>query len=265
MAHATNYPVRVEGELGPVTRWMWLVKWILAIPHWIVLFFLRIAFAILTVIAFFAILITARYPRSIFTFNVGVLRWRWRVNFYTYWALGTDRYPPFTLAEVDDYPAKFSVDYPERLSRGLVLIKWWLLVIPHLIVIGFFTGIAVWTTRDGEAGWVWKSEDMPAVWTDDYGKYVAVPGLIFVLVAFAAIALLFAGRYPRGIFDFVLGMNRWLLRVLAYRSLMTDRYPPFRMEPGGRDPGRPARPTTPPAEGGDEGGDEMPVSGGGTA
>ncbi len=115
------YPVSIEGELDPgLSRWLWLVKWLLAIPHYIILIFLWIAYFILTIVAFFAILFTGRYPRGIFNFNVGVLRWHWRVAYYTYNVLGTDRYPPFSL-ERRDYPANLEVEYPERLSRGLVL------------------------------------------------------------------------------------------------------------------------------------------------
>jgi hypothetical protein len=226
MAAVSAHPVRVEGTLDPdLSRWLWLVKWLLAIPHFIVLFFLFIAFFLLTVVAFFAILFTWRYPRPIFDFNLGVLRWGWRVAFYSYGALGTDRYPPFTLAPVPDYPASVEVQYPDRLSRGLVLVKWWLLAIPHYLVLGILLG--------GGGGFAWK-----AGWERDGDEWRSSggPGLIVLLVLFAAIALLFTTRYPRGIFDFVLGLNRWALRVVGYAALMTDVYPPFRLDQGGEEP-----------------------------
>jgi hypothetical protein len=220
-ARPSTHPVLVEGDLDPsLSRWLWLVKWALVIPHWICLAFLWLAFVVLTVIAFFAILFTGRYPRGIFDFNLGVLRWTWRVGFYSYSALGTDRYPPFTLADVPDYPARIDVAYPESLSRGLVLVKWWLLAIPHYIVVGIFAGGAwgAWSGRGGDAAWIGSG------------------GLIGLLACFAGIALLFTTRYPKPIYDFVLGMNRWVWRVVAYAALMTDSYPPFRLDMGPREP-----------------------------
>jgi hypothetical protein len=223
----SSHPVRLEGRLEPqLSRWLWLVKWLLAIPHFIVLFFLIVAFVLLTIVAFFAILFMGRYPRSIFDFNVGVLRWAWRVGFYSYSALGTDRYPPFTLAHVPDYPASIDVEYPEQLSRGLVLVKWWLLAIPHYLLLGIFLG-GGWYAGRGN----WDGDG------DKWGRSGGAPGLIMLLVLFAAIGLLFTTRYPRGIFDFVLGLNRWCFRVAGYAALMTDVYPPFRLDQGGEEPG----------------------------
>ena len=214
------YPVTLEGEFDPaVSRWLWLVKWLLLIPHLIVLAFLWIAAAVIWLIALFAILFTGRYPRGLFDFELGVLRWTWRVLFYSYSALGTDRYPPFSLNEEPDYPARLDVEYPEQLSRGLVLVKWWLLVIPQALVVGIF---------EGGWGWGWRSEE---------AHWVANVGLIGVLVLIAAVMLLFVGRYPRDIFNLVMGLNRWVYRVAAYVLLMRDEYPPFRLDMGPREHG----------------------------
>jgi len=202
----TPYPVRVDAVLDPsVSRGLWLIKWLLLIPHFVVLFFLWVGAFFVWLIAIFAILFTARYPRALFDYNVGVMRWTWRVSFYTYSALGTDRYPPFSLHD-EDYPATLDVDYPEHLSRGLVLIKWWLLALPQLAIITVLAG-------------------------GGYGI-----GLVALLVFFAAVALLFTGRYPRSMFDFIMGLNRWYFRVNAYVGLMTDQYPPFRLDQGGEEP-----------------------------
>jgi hypothetical protein len=217
---ASSYPLHLTGELSPgLSRGLWLVKWLLAIPHFIVLFFLWIAFTVLSVVALFAILFTGRYPRAIFDFNVGVLRWTWRVSFYSYSALGTDRYPPFTLADVPGYPARLDVEYPQALSRGLVLVKWWLLALPHYLIVGVF------------AGGAWAGFNA----ANDHSGWTSGGGLIGLLVLIAGVVLLFTRRYPKGIFDLVLGMDRWVYRVGAYAALMTDTYPPFRLDMGGEE------------------------------
>jgi Domain of unknown function (DUF4389) len=190
-------PVRIEGTLDePVSRWQWLVKWLLVIPHGVVLVFLWIAFSALSIVALFAILINGRYPRSIFDFNAGVLRWTWRVGYYSYSALGTDRYPPFTLGDVPGYPARLEIEYPASLSRRLVLVKWWLLALPHYLILAVLGGVRS------------------------------------TLIVVAGVVILFTGRYPRSIFDLALGIERWAYRVVAYAALMTDEYPPFRLDIG---------------------------------
>jgi hypothetical protein len=232
MAAAQAYPVRVDASLdAPLSRWLWLVKWVLVIPHYVVLAFLWAAFVVLSAAAMVAIVVTGRYPRAIFEFNVGVLRWTWRVQYYAIGAFGTDRYPPFTLAEDPAYPAHLEVEYPQRLSRGLALVKWWLLAIPQYIIIGVLTG--------GGFGFGWRLVQSPSAWLGgvsiSYG--VGIPGLIGLLAVIAAVVLLVTGRYPEQLYNIVLGMNRWVLRVAGYAGLMTDKYPPFRLDMGGPDPG----------------------------
>ena len=191
-----SYPVTLRGELSiPPGRWLWLIKWLLIVPHLFILCFLTFAACILTIIAFFAILFTGKYPKSIFDFNVGVMRWTWRVSFYSYNALGTDKYPPFSLSPDPNYPADLEAAYPEKLSRGLIFIKW-LLALPHWIIIGIFNG--------------WRSL-----------------GLITVLALVNAIILLFSGNFIGELFYLLVGMNRWTYRVYAYVFLMRDEYPPF--------------------------------------
>jgi hypothetical protein len=199
-APTKTYPVNIRGELTiPPGNWVWLFKWLLVIPHYFVLWFLTVASGFAWIISLFAILFTGKYPKGLFDFNVGVLRWWWRVGFYSYQALGTDKYPPFSLDPDPNYPADLEVVYPEKLSNGLVLVKWWLLAIPHWIIVGIF---------QGNRGF----------------------GLVTVLAIIAGIILLFTGKYPADFFKLIVGLDRWSFRLYAYVFLMTDEYPPFRLD-----------------------------------
>ena len=174
-----------------LSRWMIFVKWLLAIPHYIIIYALDIIFRILTLIAFFAILFTRQYPESLFKFNVGIRRWEANVGAYV--SLMRDEYPPFSF-DPGQYAVAFDVQYPQELSRWAPLYKW-LLAIPHYIVL-IFLGIAA---------------------------------AVVIFVAFFII--LFTAKYPESLFRFVVGVNRWVQRVNAYVLLMRDEYPPFSMEP----------------------------------
>lgn len=183
LQYEVEYPERLS-------RLLIFVKWLLAIPHYVVLYILGILFSFVTFIAWFAILLTGRYPRSLWDFSLSY--YRWSANVAAYLTLQRDEYPPFSGSE--SYPVRFAVEYPARLSRVLIFIKW-LLVIPNVLVYAFVL-IAAW--------------------------------LVLFLAWFAILA---TGRYPRGLFDFVSGTLRWGHRLNLYVNLMTDRYPPFRTGP----------------------------------
>jgi Domain of unknown function (DUF4389) len=172
-----------------LSRLLIFVKWLLAIPHYVILFFLGIGLTITTIIAFFAILITGRYPRGLWEYAMMTLRWGARVN--TYLSLQRDEYPPFGDEE---YPFVFQLDYPERLSRWKIFVKW-LLAIPHLVVLYILQIVAS------------------------------------IVTVIAWFAILITGGYPRSLFDFVVGYHRWNYRVSVYLSLLTDAYPPFSFDP----------------------------------
>jgi hypothetical protein len=184
-------PVRYDVEYQEMhSRLLIFVKWLLAIPHLIILYALYFVQYVITIIAFFTILFTQSYPQGLFNFSVGVLRWQANVNAYL-WLL-RDEYPPFTWDE-DKYPVTLQIDYPEKLARFAPLYKW-LLIIPNIIVL-------------------------------------AIVGLVaFLLIFVGWFAILFTGKLPKGIHDFVVGTMRWSTRATAYMYLMRDEYPPFSMK-----------------------------------
>jgi hypothetical protein len=187
-ATASSYPLRYDVEYPErLSRWKIFVKWLLAIPHFIVLYILALVAYLLTVVAWFAILFSGRFPQGLFNFVVGVYRWNTNVNAYI--LLMRDEYPPFSM-EAGRYPVTYEVDYPERLSRWLVFVKW-LFVIPNLIVL----------------------------------MVLVLAYEITLLIAWFAI--LFTGRYPHALFRFGVGVMRWNLRASAYMYLLRDEYPPF--------------------------------------
>jgi hypothetical protein len=203
-----THPLTLKAELTkPPSRALWLVKWLLLIPHFIVLALLWVVRTVLSIIAFLAILFTTRYPRKIFNFNVGVLRWTWRVMFYGYPILGTDEYPPFSLKSAE-YPADLDVEYPEKLSRGLIFVKW-LLAAPHYLALAPLMGWGMWHQADS---------GFPVI------------GLVWVFAIFIAILLLFTKKYNKDMFKLNTGIARWSFRVVTYTGLMTDQYPPFKLD-----------------------------------
>jgi len=188
---AAAYPVTFDVDYPErLSRWKIFFKWLLAFPHFIVLYLLGIVQSLITFAAWFIILITGQYPRGLFDFVVGIMRWQANVNAYV--MLLRDDYPPFSMDE-GRYAVTLRVEHPERLSRLLIFVKW-LLIIPHLIVLCL----------------------------------VGVAYLVTLIIAWFAV--LFTGRYPDGLWQFGQGVMRWTLRVEVYILLLRDEYPPFSLK-----------------------------------
>ena len=191
MAGYYDYPIDLIGEYDErVNRFLWLIKWILLAPHFIILWFLYLPTIVTTPLSWLAVVILGRYPRFLWVYHTGLLRWVWRVGFYGYSAGNTDQYTPFSFESRDDFPADLEIEFPESSSRLTGFFRW-ILIIPHWIITAILADIAG------------------------------------ILVLFALIIVLFSGRYPEGMFNIIMGMNRWIYRVQAYGWLLVDEYPPF--------------------------------------
>ena len=188
-----EYPVRLQvEEPATLNRFLWLIKWLLAIPNSFVLGLVGIVYMFTLFFAWVAVVVTGRYPRGLFNFNVGCLRWTTRLNAYTT-GLVTDRYPPFAMRDIPEYPVRVTVEYPGKMSRLTAFFRYFL-ALPHLII--------VWSLN-----YVWA-----ALWL--------IVGVI----------ILFTGKYQRDLFKFVVGIMRWNVRASGYLILATDKSPPFSLE-----------------------------------
>lgn len=193
MEISPGYPVTYSVDPpAPQSRLTTLLRIILVIPHLIVLYLLGIAQGIVTLIAWFAILITGSYPAGMLRFSIGAMQWSARATGYVY--LLTGKYPPFALGNGDAYPVRLHVVEMSSGRNRLTTFFRLLMVIPHIIVL-YFLGIA-----------------LSVVW------------LISWIVA------LFTGAVPAGLHNFIAGVVRWQTRANAYTLLLVDEYPPFALD-----------------------------------
>ncbi|WP_052229786.1 DUF4389 domain-containing protein [Streptomyces sp. CT34] len=211
-------PVRIEAELDePLSRWLWAVKWLLLVPHHIALTALWMLFLAASALAFVSMLFTGRYPPVLFRFTTGALRWAWRVVFYSYGALATDRYPPFSLGAVPDYPTRLYVDGPRRMPRGWRLVASWLRALPeYLLLVLFALAFRL----------VW--------WLGGLSALLMLAAVVLLVFTSPAGVLAWTGHYPRRQFRGLMTFDRWLVHVIAHFFFLTDALPPLRPEKSGR-------------------------------
>jgi hypothetical protein len=193
----SSYPVVVDlPREQPIARWRPLAHIFMAIPHIIVMYALSIVAGVMTFIGFFAVLFTKRWPASMLGLVVMYERYTLRVTSFI--LLMRESYPPFEFPQEltdpgDDPPARYTLEDPGELTRLAPLYQWFL-AIPHYIVL-FLLDIAAFIVYI--AGW-------------------------FVV--------LFTGRWPEGMAQFLISVVRWNARVTAYANFLTNQYPPFSLE-----------------------------------
>ncbi len=184
--HQEQYS-RLELLLRTFFGWLYIF-----LPHGFILIFVTLWSQILKIIAFWAILFTGKYPKNLFDFQVGLIRWTLRLKARVYNI--SDGYPAFGIKGTDEHTS-FDVEYPEKVSIALMLVRFffgWLYVyIPHLFILIFRSLF------------------------------------VNILIIIAWIAVLFTGNYPKIFHDWVVGQLRWPTRISLYMSYMTDIYPAF--------------------------------------
>jgi len=237
-----DYPIDVRADYPERSSRGWaaltilLIKFLALIPHFFVLVFLGIAQLFVALVAQVAVVITGEYPPRMFAFVAGVLRWGTRVSAFVLSL--SDRYPPFTLQPVDDYPVDVVAERPARSSRLYALFT----VIVEVVFIAAIIALAVHFARDTGGS---ASTGRSYSFSNNAGtglllrQIAALPHLIalfflgiavFVLWVVVQWVILFSARFPRGMFGFVAGFVRWQTRVSGYALGLTDRYPPFSLE-----------------------------------
>lgn len=184
------YPVEVEVDgPQPQNRLSVLLRMIYAIPHLIVVALVGVVAQVITLIAWFAIVITGKYPSGMLNFAEGYLHWSTRAS--GYYSLLTDKYPPFAMGSAEDYPIRLSVQSQiDGRNRVTVFFRIFMLI-PHVIAL----------------------------------YVLQIVGNIVMVISW--IAALVTGSVPAGMHTFMAGVLRWQTRVGAYGLLLTDVYPPF--------------------------------------
>lgn len=270
----TDYPVDLRAQYPERSSRGWAVctiiifiKLLALLPHIVVLIFLAIAQFVVAIVGQVVVAVRGEYPEGMFEFNAGVLRWLTRVGAFLYSL--TDRYPPFSLRSDPEYPIDIVLQRPPRSSRLYALFT--LLVEIAAVVGGVFfiiylvhhssaassSGASSRFNPAGDGGSGLLLRDLAAL------PHLIILGILgiatFVIWIIVQWVILVVARYPRGMWDFVVGVTRWQVRVNAYTLGLVDRYPPFTFDPsiaapdlapptaGG--PGFPPAPPSPPPPG----------------
>lgn len=257
-----DYPIDVRADYPERSSRGWaaltilLIKFLALIPHFFVLVFLGIAQFVVALIAQVAVVVNGEYPAGMHAFVTGVLRWGTRVC--AFMLSLSDRYPPFTLRPVDDYPVDVLAERPAQSSRLYALFT----VVVEVVFIAAMIALAVHFARqtgvDSSAGQSYNFSGNAGTGLL-LRQIAALPHLfmlfilgiaVFVLWVVLQWVILFSARFPRGMFDFVAGFVRWQTRVTGYALGLSDRYPPFTLEaPPVGEPGRSLPPAPlPPAQ-----------------